>query len=103
MEVIYDDSDYSDDSEDLNEELDDIIADSQIDTEGTTAGQTTFLEELLECLCDLSKGKVDWSEMDVDDLVNMFFKSPKEWKKTCSWQTKFDRQPHANINWGKGV
>ena len=81
MEVVYDDSDYSDDSDDLNEELDDIIADSQTDTEGTTAGQTTFLEDLLECLCDLSKGKVDWSEMDVDDSVNTFFKSPKQCMK----------------------
>ena len=80
LEVVYDDSDYSDDSEDLNEELDDIIADSQTDTEGP-AGQTTFLEDLLECLLDLSKGKVDWAEMDVDDLVNKFFKSPEECMK----------------------
>ena len=80
LEVVYDDSDYSDDSEDLNEELDDIIADSQTDTEGP-ARQTTFLEDLLECLLDLSKGKVDWTEMDVDDLVNKFFKSPEECMK----------------------
>ena len=81
MEVAYDDSDYSDD---LNEELDDIIADSQTDTEGTTAGQTTFLEDLLECLHDLSKGKVDWSEMDVNDLVNTFFQKSSTMYETCS-------------------
>ena len=80
LEVVYDDSDYSDDSEDLNEEQDDIIADSQTDTEGP-AGQTTFLEDLLECLLDLSKGKVDLAEMDVDNLVNKFFKSPEECMK----------------------
>ena len=41
----------------------------------------TFLEDLLQSLRDLNRGKIDWSEMDVNDLVNKFLKHPKECMK----------------------
>ena len=71
LELICD-SDYSDDdSEDLGVELQDIIAD--MEGEGTT--EITFLQDLLQCLRELKKGKIDWTEMDVNDLVNKFLKN----------------------------
>ena len=71
------DSDYSDDdSEDLGLELQDIIADTE---EGTT--EITFLEDLLQCLRELKRGKIDWMEMDVNDLVNTFLENPQECTK----------------------
>ena len=77
LELNY--SDYSDDiSEDLNEELDDLIADQITDDEEETfSDEMTFLEDLLQSLRDLNRGKIDWSEMDVNDLVNKFLKHPK--------------------------
>ena len=78
LELNY--SDYSDDiSKDLNEELDDLIADQIADEEEETfSDEMTFLEDLLQSLRDLNRGKIDWSEMDVNDLVNKFLKHPKE-------------------------
>ena len=81
LELNY--SDYSDDiSEDLNEELDDLIADQIADEEEETfSDKMTFLEDLLQSLRDLNRGKIDWSEMDVNDLVNKFLKHPQECMK----------------------
>ena len=77
LELNY--SDYSDDiSEDLNAELDDLIADQE---EDTFSDEMTFLEDLLQSLRDLNRGKIDWSEMDVNDLVNKFLKHPQECMK----------------------
>ena len=77
LELNY--SDYSDDiSKDLNAELDDLIADQE---EDTFSDEMTFLEDLLQSLRDLNRGKIDWSEMDVNDLVNKFLKHPQEWMK----------------------
>ena len=68
LELNY--SNYSDDiSKDLNAELDDLIADQE---------EMTFLEDLLQ---SLNRGKIDWSEMDVNDLVNKFLKHPQECMK----------------------
>ena len=79
LELNY--SDYSDDiSEDLNEELEDLIADQE-EEEETFSDKMTFLEDLLQSLRDLNRGKIDWSEMDVNDLVNKFLKHPKECMK----------------------
>ena len=79
LELNYN-SDYSDNmSEDLNEELDDLIADN-LDQESVPS-EVTFLEDLLQSLRDLKRGKIDWSEMDVNDLVNKFLKDPKECMK----------------------
>ena len=78
LELNY--SDYSDDiSEDLNEELEDLIADQEV--EETFPDEMTFLEDLLQSLRDLNRGKIDWSKMDVNDLVNKFLKYPKECMK----------------------
>ena len=78
LELNY--SDYSDDiSKDLNEELEDLIADQEV--EETFPDEMTFLEDLLQSLRDLNRGKIDWSEMDVNDLVNKFLKHPKECMK----------------------
>ena len=72
LELNY--SDYSDDiSEDLNAELDDLITDQE---EDTFSDEMTFLDDLLQSLRDLNRGKIDWSEMDVNDLVNKFLKHP---------------------------
>ena len=81
LELNY--SDYSDDiSEDLNEELDDLITDQIADEEEETfSDEMTFLDDLLQSLRDLNRGKIDWSEMDVNDLVNKFLKHPKECMK----------------------
>ena len=81
LELNY--SDYSGDiSEDLNAELDDLIADQITDEEEETfSDEMTFLEDLLQSLRDLNRGKIDWSEMDVNDLVNKFLKHPKECMK----------------------
>ena len=77
LELICD-SDYSDaDSEDLGVELQDIITDTG--GEGTT--EITFLQDLLQCLRELKKGKIDWMEMDVNDLLNKFLKNPQECMK----------------------
>ena len=77
LELNY--SDYSDDiSEDLNAELDDLITDQE---EDTFSDEMTFLEDLLQSLRDLNRGKIDWSEMDVNDLVNKFLKHPQECMK----------------------
>ena len=77
LELNY--SDYSDDiSEDLNAELDDLIADQE---EDTFSDEMTFLEDLLQSLRDLNRGKIDWSEMDVNDLVKKFLKHPQECMK----------------------
>ena len=78
LELNY--SDYSDDiSEDLNEELEDLITDQE--EEDTVPDEMTFLEDLLQSLRDLNRGKIDWSEMDVNDLVKKFLKHPKECMK----------------------
>ena len=70
---------YSDDiSKDLNEELEDLITDQE---EETFSDKMTFLEDLLQSLRDLNRGKIDWSEMDVNDLVNKFLKHPEECMK----------------------
>ena len=80
LELNYN-SDYSDDmSEDLNEELDDLLADN-LDQQDSVASKMTFLEDLLHSLRELKRGKIDWSEMDINDLVNKFLKDPKECKK----------------------
>ena len=61
LELNYN-SDYSDNmSEDLNEELDDLIADN-LDQESVPS-EVTFLEDLLQSLRDLKRGKIEWSEM----------------------------------------
>ena len=79
LELNYN-SDYSDNmSEDLNEELDDLIADN-LDQESIPS-EVTFLEDILQSLRDLKRGKIDCSEMDVNDLVNKFLKDPKECMK----------------------
>ena len=52
----------------------DQIAD---DEEQTFSDEMTFLEDLLQSLRDLNTGKINWSEMDVNDLVNKFLKHPK--------------------------
>ena len=41
----------------------------------------TFLEDPLQSLRDLNRGKIDWSEMDVNGLVNKFLKHPQECMK----------------------
>ena len=81
LELNY--SDYSDDiSEDLNVELDDLIADQIADEEEDTfSDEMTFLEDLLQSLRDLNRGKIDWSEIDVNDSVNLFLKHPQECMK----------------------
>ena len=79
LELNY--SDYSDDiSEDQNEELEDLITDQE-EEEETFRDEMTFMEDLLQSLRDLNRGKIDWLEMDVNDLVNKFLKHPKECMK----------------------
>ena len=79
LELNYN-SDYSDDlSKDLNEELDDLIADNL--DQVSVSSEVTFLEDVLQSLRDLKRGKIDWSEMDVNDLVNKFLKDPTECMK----------------------
>ena len=60
--------------------LDDLLADN-LDQQDSVASEMTFLEDLLQSLRELKRGKIDWSEMDVNDLVNKFLKDPKECKK----------------------
>ena len=41
----------------------------------------TFLQDLLKLLCELNRGRINWAEMDVDDLVNTYLKKPPECMK----------------------
>ena len=69
-------SDYSqDESSDLEEELADLITDME---DQQPLGEQTFLDDLLKSLCELKRGKIDWSQLDVDDLVNNYLKKPAE-------------------------
>ena len=47
----------------------------------SVSSEVIFLEDVLQSLRDLKRGKIDWSEMDVNDLVNKFLKDPKECMK----------------------
>ena len=69
------DSDYSDASTDLEDELADLITDQDKPTE------MTFLQDLLKSLCELNRGRINWADMDVDDLVNTYLKKPPECMK----------------------
>ena len=54
-------SDFShDDSSDLEEELADLITDTQ---DQQPLQQQTFLGDLLQSLCELKRGKIDWSDL----------------------------------------
>ena len=64
------DSDYSDASTDLENELADLITDQDKPIE------MTFLQDLLKSLYELDRGRINWAEMDVDDLVNTYLKKP---------------------------
>ena len=70
-------SDYSDASSDLEDELADLITDQWQD-EPT---ELTFLQDLLQSLQELKRGRIKWQEMDVDDLVNTYLKNPSECMK----------------------
>ena len=73
------DSDFShDDSSDLEEELTDLITDTQ---DQQPLEDQTFLGDLLQSLHELKRGKIDWSDLDVDDLVNKYLKKPAECMK----------------------
>ena len=72
-------SDFShDDSSDLEEELTDLITDTQ---DQQPLQQQTFLGDLLQSLRELKRSKIDWSDLDVDDLVNKYLKKPAECMK----------------------
>ena len=69
-------SDYSqDESSDLEEELADLITDMK---DQQPLEEQTFLDDLLKSLRELKRGKIDWSQLDVDDLVNNYLKKPAE-------------------------
>ena len=73
------DSDFShDDSSDLEEELADLITDTQ---DQQPLEDQTFLGDLLQSLHEFKRGKIDWSDLDVDDLVNNYLKKPAECMK----------------------
>ena len=59
--------------------LEDLIADQE--GHETVPKEMTFLEDLLQSLSDLKRGKIDWSEIYVNDLENKFLKHPKECMK----------------------
>ena len=69
------DSDYSDASTDLEDELADLITDQDKPTE------MTFLQDLLKSLRELNRGRINWADMYVDDLVNTYLKKPLECMK----------------------
>ena len=69
------DSDCSDASTDLEDELADLITDQDKPTE------MTFLQDVLKSLCELNRGRINWADMDVDDLVNTYLKNPPECMK----------------------
>ena len=72
-------SDFShDDSSDLEDELADLITDTQ---DQQPLEQQTFLGDLLQSLRELKRGKIDWFDFDVDDLVNKYLKKPAECMK----------------------
>ena len=67
-----------DDSSDLEDELADLITDTQ---DQQLLEQQTFLGDLLQSLRELKRGKIDWFDFDVDDLVNKYLKKPAECMK----------------------
>ena len=70
------DSDYSHyDSSDLEEELTDLITAIQ---DQQPLEDQTFLDDLLKSFCELKRGKIDRSQIDVHDLVNNYLKKPAE-------------------------
>ena len=69
------DSDNSDASTNLEDKLADLITDQDKPTE------MTFLQDLLKSLRELIRGRINWAEMDVDDLVNTYLKKPPECMK----------------------
>ena len=69
------DSNYSDASTDLEDKLADLITDQDKETE------MTFLQDLLKSLCELNRGRINWLDMDVDDLVNSYLKNPPKCMK----------------------
>ena len=72
-------SDFShDDSSDLEEELADLITDTQ---DQQPLEHQTFLGDLLQSLHELKRSKIDWSDLDLDDLINKYLKKPAECMK----------------------
>ena len=89
-------SDYSqDESSDLEEELADLITDME---DQQPLGEQTFLDDLLKSLCELKRGKIDWSQLDVDDLVNNYLKKPAECLKMVHDELNLVGKSYSNIH-----
>ena len=56
----------------------DLITDTQ---DQQPLEDQTFLGDLFQSLHELKRGKIDWSDLDVDDLVNKYLKKPAECMK----------------------
>ena len=69
------DSNYSDASTDLEDKLADLITDQNKQTE------MTFLQDLLKSLRELNRGRINWADIYVDDLVNTCLRNPLECMK----------------------